>query len=449
MSAGARRRRVVNATRVIAASFAGVILTGALLLMLPIASVSGESCGWMTALFTATSATCVTGLILVDTLTQFTLFGQIVILVLIQLGGLGFMSVIFLLASLVRKRMSLSQRLMMVSAFNLNDMRDVARLVGNAFRLTFVVEAVGAVILTGCFFPRYGIGAIWKGIFISVSAFCNAGFDLLGPDQVGSLSTYADNPVVLMTVAALIVCGGLGFFVWAEILQKKSFRHLTLYSKMVLVITAALIVGGMLFFLAVEHDNPQTLGGMPWWQQGFNALFQSITLRTAGFLTVDQGALQQVSQMMCILFMLVGGSAGSTAGGIKTVTLGVLVLAMRAGLHGRSDVTIRGRTIPLSKVLSAVTLVLVVSMMFLFSSIAISLVDEVPYLEAAYETASALGTVGLTTGITPTLSTFSHVLLVAMMYLGRVGVLSFSVAFLSQGGRKSRISYPESDVMIG
>lgn len=449
MSAGARRRRVVNATRVIAASFAGVILTGALLLMLPIASVSGESCGWMTALFTATSATCVTGLILVDTLTQFTLFGQIVILVLIQLGGLGFMSVIFLLASLVRKRMTLSQRLMMVSAFNLNDMRDVARLVGNAFRLTFVVEAVGAVILTGCFFPRYGIGAIWKGIFISVSAFCNAGFDLLGPDQVGSLSTYADNPVVLMTVAALIVCGGLGFFVWAEILQKKSFRHLTLYSKMVLVITAALIVGGMLFFLAVEHDNPQTLGGMPWWQQGFNALFQSITLRTAGFLTVDQGALQQVSQMVCILFMLVGGSAGSTAGGIKTVTMGVLVLAMRAGLHGRSDVTIRGRTIPLSKVLSAVTLVLVVSMMFLFSSIAISLVDEVPYLEAAYETASALGTVGLTTGITPTLSTFSHVLLVAMMYLGRVGVLSFSVAFLSQGGRKSRISYPESDVMIG
>lgn len=449
MSAGARRRRVVNATRVIAASFAGVILTGALLLMLPIASVSGESCGWMTALFTATSATCVTGLILVDTLTQFTLFGQIVILVLIQLGGLGFMSVIFLLASLVRKRMSLSQRLMMVSAFNLNDMRDVARLVGNAFRLTFVVEAVGAVILTGCFFPRYGIGAIWKGIFISVSAFCNAGFDLLGPDQVGSLSTYADNPVVLMTVAALIVCGGLGFFVWAEILQKKSFRHLTLYSKMVLVITAALIVGGMLFFLAVEHDNPQTLGGMPWWQQGFNALFQSITLRTAGFLTVDQGALQQVSQMVCILFMLVGGSAGSTAGGIKTVTLGVLVLAMRAGLHGRNDVTIRGRTIPLSKVLSAVTLVLVVSMMFLFSSIAISLVDEVPYLEAAYETASALGTVGLTTGITPTLSTFSHLLLVAMMYLGRVGVLSFSVAFLSQGGRKSRISYPESDVMIG
>lgn len=449
MSAGARRRRVVNSTRVIACSFAGVILTGALLLMLPISSVSGESCGFMTALFTATSATCVTGLILVDTLTQFTFFGQGVILVLIQLGGLGFMSVIFLLASLVRKRMSLSQRLMMVSAFNLNDMHDVARLVGNAFRLTFAVEAMGAIILTGCFLPRYGLGAIWKGIFISVSAFCNAGFDLLGPDQVGSLSTYADNPVVLMTVAALIVCGGLGFFVWAEILRKKSFRRLTLYSKMVLVITAALIVGGTLFFLAVEHDNPQTLGGMPWWQKVFNALFQSVTLRTAGFLTVDQGALQQVSQMVCILFMLVGGSAGSTAGGIKTVTLGVLVLAMRAGLHGRSDVTIRGRTIPLSKVLSAVTLVLVVSMMFLFSSIAISLVDEVPYLEAAYETASALGTVGLTTGITPTLSTFSHLLLVAMMYLGRVGVLSFSVAFLSQGGRKSRISYPESDVMIG
>lgn len=449
MRVGGRRRRVVNSTRVIAFSFAGVILMGALLLMLPISSASGESCGFITALFTATSATCVTGLILVDTLTQFTLFGQVVILVLIQLGGLGFMSVIFLLASLVRKRMSLSQRLMMVSAFNLNDMHDVAKMVGHAFRFTFTMEAIGAVILTAGFFPRYGLQAIWKGIFTAVSAFCNAGFDLLGPDKLGSLSTYDNNPVVLLTVATLIVCGGLGFFVWEEILHQRSFRRLSLYSKMVLVITGALIVGGALFFLAVEHKNPQTLGGMPWWQQGINALFQSITLRTAGFQSIHQGYLREVSQLVCVLLMLVGGSSGSTAGGIKTVTLGVLVLSMRAGLHGRSNVTLRGRTIPLTKVLSAVTLVLVVSMMFLFSSVAISLVDGVPYLAAAYETASAMGTVGLTTGITPTLSTFSHILLVAMMYMGRVGVLSFSVAFLSQGERKSRIQYPESDVMIG
>lgn len=449
MHARGRRRRVVNSTRVIALSFAGVILMGTLLLMLPISSRSGVSCGPITALFTATSATCVTGLILVDTLTQFTLFGQVVILGLIQLGGLGFMSVIFLLANLVKKRMSLSQRLMMVSAFNLNDMHDVARLVGGAFRLTFLVEGMGAVVLAVCFWPRYGWGAIWKGIFTSVSAFCNAGFDLLGPDGAGSLSTYSDNPVVLLTVAALIVCGGLGFFVWREIIHKKSFHRLSLYSQMVLVITAILIVSGMLFFLVVEHKNPDTLGNMPWWQQGVNALFQSITLRTAGFQSVNQGYLREVSQMVCVLFMLVGGSAGSTAGGIKTVTLGVLVLAMRAGLHGRSDVTIRGRTIPLTKVLSAVTLVLVVSAMFLSSSVLISVVDNVPYLAAAYETASALGTVGLTTGITATLSTFSHLLLVAMMYLGRVGVLSLSVAFLSQGGRQSRISYPESDVMIG
>lgn len=449
MSAGRRRRRVVNSTRVIAFSFAGVILTGVLLLMLPISSVSGESCGWMTALFSATSATCVTGLILVDTLTQFTAFGQAVLLVLIQLGGLGFMSVIFLLASLVRKRMSLSQRLMMVSAFNLNDMNDVARLVGNAFRFTFVVEGIGAVILTACFFPRYGLGAIWKGVFTAVSAFCNAGFDLLGPDGGGSLSTYSNHPVVLLTVATLIVCGGLGFFVWGEILRKKSFRRLSLYSKMVLVITGTLIVGGMLFFLAVEHKNPETLGNMPWWQQGLNALFQSVTLRTAGFLSIPQGGMREVSQLVCVLMMLVGGSSGSTAGGVKTVTVGVLVLAMRAGLHGRSNVTIRGRTIPLTKVLSAVTLVLVVSTMFVFSSVAIALVDGVPYLSAAFETASALGTVGLTTGITPTLSPFSHILLIIMMYLGRVGVLSFSVAFLSQGGRQSRVTYPESDVMIG
>ena len=446
------RNRSLNATRIVAASFAVIILVGALLLTLPIASRDGQSAGFFTALFTATSSTCVTGLILVDTWVQWSFFGQLVIILMIQLGGLGFMTVITLVSFALRRRIGLSERLIMVSTLNLNDLDGVVRMVRHALMGTFLIEGTGAVLLSIAMIPHFGIlGGIWRGIFHSISAFCNAGFDLLG-GKFGTFSSLAglqNNPLVLGTIGALIVVGGLGFFVWEEIIHKKSFRRLSLYSKMVIVITASLIVGGMLFFLLVEHDNPETLGGMPWWQQGLNALFQSITLRTAGFLSISQGGLREVSQFVCVLFMLVGGSAGSTAGGIKTVTLGVLVLAMRAGLHGRSEVTIRGRTIPLTKVLSAVTLVLVVSVMFLFSSITISVVDEVPYLSAAFETASALGTVGLTTGITPTLSTFSHLLLVAMMYLGRVGVLSLSVAFLTQGGRQSRISYPESDVMIG
>ena len=232
---------MLRATQVIAISFAAVIFCGALLLMLPFASKSGESCGFMTAIFTATSATCVTGLIIVDTLTAWTLFGQVVILLLIQLGGLGFMTIIFLLALLVKQKLSLSQRLTAASSFNLDDTSDIAHLVIGALKTTFVFEGAGAMILTACFWPRYGIGAIWKGVFTAVSAFCNAGFDIFGTDKIGSLSTYDGNPVVILTVTALIACGGLGFFVWEEIKSKRGLRGLSLYSKMVLFMTAALL----------------------------------------------------------------------------------------------------------------------------------------------------------------------------------------------------------------
>lgn len=440
-----RKKRPSHSTRMVALSFGGIILVGTLLLMLPAASSDGVSCGLMTALFTATSATCVTGLTLVDTAAAFSPFGQVLILVMIQLGGLGFMTVLFLLASLTRRQLSLRQRLVMVSAFNLNDMRDVLELVRGALRLTFCAEITGAAILSLCFFPRYGWSAVWKGIFISVSAFCNAGFDLFGD----SLISYNNNPLVLLTVAALVICGGLGFFVWEELLDKRAYKPLSLYSKIVLWMTAALLAAGMIMFLCMEFLNPATLADMPFWQRVLNAFFQSATLRTAGFSAIDQGKLTDVSLAVSILFMLVGGSSGSTAGGMKTATLGVLLLSLRAGLRGSSSVTLRGWTIPQRKVLSAMTLTLVVGALFLAASIAIALIDGVPYLSAAYEAASALGTVGLTTGITAGLSDVTHGLLIALMYLGRVGVLSFSLAFLSQSRVKSKISYPESDVMIG
>jgi trk system potassium uptake protein TrkH len=449
MALARKKRYGGQATRVVALSFGGIILVGTVLLLLPMASASGKSCGLMTALFTATSATCVTGLVLVDTLTSWTLFGQAVILLMIQLGGLGFMTVIYLMACMLRRKLSLHQRLLMVSAFNLNDMNDVGRVVVDALKLTFAMEGVGAVILALCFMPRYGLRGIWKGVFIAVSAYCNAGFDLLGPEGLGSISSYNGQPIVLFTVMALVVGGGLGFFVWKEIREKRSFRALSLYSKMVIWLTGSLVVFGWVFFLCAEWSNQATLGAMPIWKRVLNALFQSVTLRTAGFAAIDQGGLTEVSQVLSILLMLVGGSSGSTAGGLKTVTVGVLLLALKSCLRGREEVTFRERTIPQRKVLASLTLVLVVGAVFIVSSMAIAVVDGATYLSAAFEAASAIATVGLTTGITSGLSPLSHLMLICMMYLGRVGILSFSLAFLTQSGGANKIGYPETSVMIG
>ena len=335
------------------------------------------------------------------------------------------------------------------SNFNLNDMGDTARLVRGALATTFAFEGVGAAILTACFWPRYGVEAIWKGVFTSISAFCNAGFDIFGTEKIGSLSTYDDHPVVLLTVTALIACGGLGFFVWEEIKHRRRWRRLSLYTKMVITMTVSLLALGALFFLASEYDNPETMGAMPFGQSLLNALFQSTTLRTAGFYSISQGGLSEISLVMCILLMLVGGSSGSCAGGLKTGTVGVLLLTLRSGMRGRAVVTLRGRTIPQEKVLSAVTLVLVVALIFLAASGAITVLDDVSYQDAAYETASAMATVGVTTGITPTLSDASHIILIVLMYLGRVGFVSFSLAFLAQNPARSKISYPETNVMIG
>lgn len=445
-----RGRPNLNATRIVALSFGGVIAVGTFLLMLPIASTSGASRGFITALFTATSASCVTGLSLVDTMTGWTFFGQLVILVMIQLGGLGFMTVLTLFSLALHRRINLSQRLIIMSSLNLDDMDGVVRLVGNALKVTFGTEGVCAALLTLRFIPIYGFwGALWRGVFTSVSALCNAGFDLCGPEGGGSLTVFQDDPFVLLIVMFLIVFGGLGFFVWMDLKEARRWKKLKLYSKLVLGMTAGLILAGWLYFFAAEYANPATLSPLPVWQKLLNSLFQSVTLRTAGFYTIPQGGLRDSSLAVCCLFMFIGGSSGSTAGGVKTVTAAVLLLALRAGLKGQEEVTLRKRSIPTRRVLNALTLVLVVLGLFSFGSITISLVDNVPYLEAAFEAASAIGTAGLTTGITPALSPFSHVLLICLMYLGRVGILSFSIAFLTAGRFPAKIQYPTVDLMIG
>lgn len=446
------RRRGLNATRVVAISFALIILAGALLLTLPVASRDGESAGFFTGLFTATSATCVTGLILVDTWIQWSFFGQVVVLLMIQMGGLGFMTVITLVSFALHRRIGLSERLVMVSTFNLNDLDGVVRVVRHALMGTFLIEGIGAVVLAWRMIPEFGVlGGVWRGIFHSVSAFCNAGFDLLGGrfGAFSSVAGYNDDPVVLLTIAALIAIGGLGFFVWEDILRTRSFHRLSPYSKLVLAMTAALIFFGAVFFFVEEYANPAVFGEMPLGQKIYNSIFQSVTLRTAGFDAIGQGNLSDSSKAFSSIWMLIGGSSGSTAGGLKTVTAAVLLLTLRARLTGREQVTFRGRAVPYAQVLNAMTLVLVMGLIFLVSSMIISTLEGLPYVDCAFEVASAMGTVGLTTGITPTLSMFSQSLLILLMYTGRIGLLSFSIALAVRHGRSAKLRYPEMNVMIG
>ena len=340
----------------------------------------------------------------------------------------------------------------MVSTLNLDNMDGVVRVVRHALMGTFLLEGAGAVLMSLRLVPDFGLaGGLWRAVFHSVSAFCNAGFDLLGGrfGAFSSLAGYQDSPIMLGTTAALIAVGGLGFFVWEDILRKRSWRGLSVYSKMVLLITGLLIAVGALFFFVEEYGNPATLGDMPVWQKALNALFQSVTLRTAGFDAIGQGGLSESSKAMSIILMLIGGSSGSTAGGIKTATVAVLLLAVRSGLRGREQVTFRGRAIPFARVLNAMTLALVVLFVFLAASMVIATVERLPYLDCAYEVASAMGTVGLTTGITPQLTRISQSILIVLMYLGRVGILSFSIGLMTGKRRPAKLRYPEINVMIG
>lgn len=445
------KRKSINPTRYIVLGFGAIILFGTLLLHLPIAAQDGQSTPWLICLFTATSATCVTGLVLVDTAIHWSVFGQAVILLLLQLGGLGFVTLISIVPFALHRRIGLSQRLVMASAMNLDRVAGVVRVVRHALLGTLCVEGIGAVLLAIRFVPQFGLQGIWFSIFHSVSAFCNGGFDILGrySGAYSSLASYQGDPLVLGTIMALIVIGGLGFFVWEDLIQKRCWKKLTLYSKMVLAITAGLIVLGTAYFACAEWDNPATLGEMSLWQRPLNALFQSVTLRTAGYATFDMGGLREGSAVMSILLMLIGGSSGSTAGGLKTVTVGILLLALRDGLRGRDQVVFRGRTIPGRKVLDAMTLTLTVVLLFLSASMLLSLIDQVPYVQAAFEVASAMGTVGVTMGITPDLTVPSALLVILLMFLGRVGILSFSIAFLTRGKERNKITYPAAEVMVG
>ena len=446
-----QKRRKLNATQIIAIVFALLIALGTALLMLPISSRSGVSCGFRPALFTATSATCVTGLSLFDTYTQWSGFGQTVIICLIQIGGLGFMSVATMVVFLLRRKVGLKQRLLMAQALSLNDMEGVVRLQKWVIFGSFSIEAVGALILTLRFLPEYGFATALKwGVFHSISAFCNAGFDIFGCITPGaSLIEFNSDPVVLLTLGALVVIGGLGFLVWQEIATVRRFKKMTVYTKLVLVTSLVLLLVGTAAFAALEWNNPETIGNMSVGDKLLNSFFQSITVRTAGFAAVDQAGLTEAGKGVSIALMLVGGSSGSTAGGVKTVTMMVLLLFIWSRARGKRSVCVYRRTIAPSHVMNAMTIVAIVVGLAVFGSIFICATSPVGFTNALYESISALATVGLTAGVTGSLSIAAQILIIVFMYFGRVGVLTISLGFLMGTEAEERFQYAQTDVLIG
>lgn len=445
--------KALNPTRVVVLGFCSIILLGTFLLWLPISSRNGTFTHPLICLFTATSATCVTGLAKVDTFLHWSFFGQLVVLTMIQIGGLGFVSIISLLSFVLHQRIGLSQRLVMASALNLNNTAGVVRVVMMSLRGTLFFELCGALLLATRFIPIFGLGqGLWFSIFHSISAFCNGGFDLMGgyTGPFSSMAGFYNDPIVIFTLIVLIIAGGLGFFVWLDLIEKKfDLKKTSLYTRMVIQISTILIVLGTFVFIGLEWNNPLTLGDMEPWEKYLNAFFQSVTLRTAGFAAIDQAGLTDGAALISIVFMLIGGSSGSTAGGLKTVTAGVLVLALKDNLRGQEDVVYYGRRLPKQQVLNAMILLQMVMIMFFFGTLALTITDNRPFLPSAYEAASAMGTVGLSMNLSPHLNALSSLVIILLMFLGRVGILSISLAFMTKKRQANIIRYPTVDMMIG
>lgn len=437
--------------QIIVLVFLAVILAGAALLTLPASSRSGRPTDFLSALFTATSATCVTGLIVVDTGTHWSGFGQAVILIMIQIGGLGFMTIASIFFFALRQKIGLKQRLVISQAFSLDDMSGIVRFVKHVLLGTLAVEGAGAAILCVRFWPEFGfLRALWYGVFHAVSAFCNAGFDVLGDLEAGgSLCRYVCDPAVNITIMLLIVIGGLGFAVWGDVRKNRRFSRMSVYTRLVLLITLGLIFGGAAILALLEWNNPATLGGLTPGGKLLAALFQSVTLRTAGFTTIDQNALSDVSKAVSDLLMFIGGSSGSTAGGVKTVTIGVVILYAVGTARGRSQVTAFKRTVSPRAVSQAVAIVLLVFALALLGAGMLCVCDGVALENALYETISALCTVGLTTGITSSLGAASRILLMIYMFFGRVGIMTISVGFMAANPAAERTQYAQTKIMIG
>lgn len=433
-------------TQILALGFASMILVGAFLLTLPIASTDGQSMGFINALFEATSAVCVTGLIVVNTANDLTLFGQIVIITLIQMGGLGFMTMAAMVFLLIGKRITLKERLVMQEALNQSNLEGVVRLTKNVIATTFTIEGIGALLLSVRFIPLLGWAkGIYFSIFHAISAFCNAGFDIFG----NSLVDFTGDVIVNFTIMGLIISGGLGFAVINDV--RKNLYHFhkwTLHTKLVITITAILIVSGFIFFFIVEYNNTLKPYNIP--TKMLAALFQSVTPRTAGFNTIPQEDLTPASKFFTTILMFIGASPASTGGGIKTTTAGVILLMLRSVVKGRNDVEAFNRRISTETVYRAGAISLISLATLSFVTMMLSIFEDFEFIDLLYETASALGTVGLATFDNGQLKDISKIFMIISMYMGRVGPLTLTLAFARrQSQNETSIKYPECKVMVG
>ena len=439
------RKRRLSSFQIIILGFAGVILLGALLLMLPISATARCVTPFHEALFTATSAVCVTGLVVQDTGSYWSVFGQAVILTLIQIGGLGVVTVAASFALLSGRRISLMQRSIMQDAISAPKVGGIVRLTRFILRGTFLIELIGALAMLPVFCRDYGWRGIWMAVFHSISAFCNAGFDILGTNNnlYPSLTSYVQNPVINITIMLLIITGGIGFLTWDDICENKlHFHRYRMQSKVIVIVTLVLIVLPALFFFFADF------GALPLGERIQAALFQSVTPRTAGFNTVDLSAMSGASLGVMILLMLIGGSPGSTAGGMKTTTLAVLLANAAATFRRRDSAQFFGRRLDCGAVKTAATILTMYLVLFFGGGVFISIYENLPLSSCLYEAASAVGTVGLTLGITPQLHIPSQMVLIALMYLGRVGGLTLIYAALS-GKKTSNAKLPLEEITVG
>ena len=442
----------LNSAQIIALGFAGVILLGGCLLWLPVFAAPGEQTTFIDALFTAATSVCVTGLVTVTTAAHWSLLGKCVILILIQLGGLGVIAVSMSIFLLVGRRITLKGRRLIQEAYNLDTLSGMADVVKKIVACTLGAEALGAVCYAFAFVPRFGWAqGIWQSVFTSVSAFCNAGIDILGED---SLAPYVGNLLVNGTTMALIISGGLGFLVWWDLYRvakgRLGWRRLKVHSKLAVTATGILVLGGGILFLVFEYGNPETLGGLSLTDKIQAALFQSVTTRTAGFFTIDQSCFGDASMVLTLFLMFTGGSPMGTAGGVKTTTLAILILTVAAYLKGKSDTEVFNRKIREENIRTGIVVIILGFTVLLISAAALSLTMDASFIDMIFEAVSALGTAGLTRGITGDLTLVGKVIIILDMYLGRIGPITLATAIVMRSRRANQnVHLAEENILIG
>ncbi len=439
--------------RIILLGFSLVILIGAIMLYLPFSSQEGTSTSFTDSLFTSVSSVCVTGLVVADTNTQWSSFGKAIILLLIQIGALGIMSVVTLFFVFTGKKLGLRDRLTIQESINNFSLGGIVRTFQGILIVTIVVEVLGALVFLTEFVPLYGFKeGLAKSVFHAVSSFCNAGFDTFGTgtNPFTSLIGFNNRPLVILTTGLLIIIGGLGFIVWNDLAVKRKFSKLTLHSKLVIVTSCFLLLMGTLGFLLFEYNNPATIGNMPFGTKILNSFFQAVTTRTAGFNTIPTGEMNETSNFLAMILMFIGGAPGSTAGGIKVTTFSIIILTVLGFIKGREEVFAFERRVPEGIIIKS----LMVIVLGLFTVVTVTTLllylNDITFLQSLYEVVSAFANVGLSTGITSGLSTLSKYLLMITMLIGRIGPFTAIIAFTAkQDNQKSTYQYPEGKITVG